>query len=214
MLFDDEEVQIMSAALQPHLREPHRSELISRRIFEDFLAARDLAGCRVLELGPGQYDLARMVEGAGATMVSMDHDPAVIALGRKRGYNVIQADFRTFDWSSLRGQFDGLLSRGSITPLWARDNGGIGSFVNVICSALKPSGWGWIAPWNNALADFAPDRAQTLLKDERQAFGRNGFRAIDPVPQAIMRYGLGRLPILFLKGLDIDGSLGSTLLPD
>ena len=181
--------------------------MVSRRIFDDFLGARKLAGSRVLELGPGQYDLARMVEAAGATMVSMDFDPAVIALGKKRGYNVILADFRSFDWSSLRGEFDGLLCRGSITPAWFHDAKSLGSFVDQICSALKPNGWGWLAPWNITLSQGSPARAQLMLDAEDRAFGRNGFSGIDPTPEVAARYALGQCPRLFLRGLDLPRSV-------
>ena len=203
MLFDDEETQIMSRAAQPHLREPRRSELVSRRIFDDFLGARRLPGTRILELGPGQYDLARMVAAAGSTVISMDHDPAVIALGKKRGYEVILADFRSFDWGSLRGEFDGLMCRGSITPARFRDADLLGSFVDQICSALKPNGWGWLAPWNISLSQASPARAQSMLDAEDRAFGRNGFSGIDPPPEVAARYALGQCPRLFLRGIDL-----------
>ena len=203
MLFDDEEIEIMSKAAQSHLREPRRSEVISRRIFDDFLGARKLAGCRVLELGPGQYDLVRMVEAAGASVVSMDHDPAVIALGRKRGYEVILSDFRTFDWSSLRGKFDGLLCRGSITPVWFRDAESLGRFVDEICSVLKPNGWGWLAPWNLTLSVAPPARARLMLDAEDVAFARNGFNGIDPAEDVTASYALGRCPRLYLKGIEL-----------
>jgi SAM-dependent methyltransferase len=206
MLLDDEEIQIMAKAIQPHLREPKRSEMVSRRIFEDFLVERKLAGTKVLELGPGQYDLARMVEAAGATVVSMDHDPAVIALGEKRGYQVIRADFRRFDWSSLRGKFDGLTCRGSITPLWFRNVESLGRFVDEICSVLRRDGWGWLAPWNLRLSEAPPARARLMLEAEDGAFARNGFDAIDPTMEIAARYSLGRCPRLYLKGLALPGA--------
>ena len=203
MLFDDEEIQIMSKAIQPHLREPNRSELVSKRIFGDFLITRNLAGSKVLELGPGQYDLVRMVQAAGATVASMDYDPAVIALGKKRGYQVIHADFRQFGWGSLRGEFDGLLCRGSITPVWFRDAESLGKFVDEICSVLKPNGWGWLAPWNLTLSEAPPARARLMLDAEDQAFARNGFTGIDPEPEVVTRYSLGRCPQLYLKGIEL-----------
>ena len=144
-----------------------------------------------------------MVAAADATVVAMDHDPAVIALGKKRGYNVILADFRSFDWNSLRGEFDGLLSRNSIAPAWFRDAESLGSFVDQICSVLKPNGWGWIAPWNKPLSRASPDRAQMILDAEDQAFGRNGFAAINPSPKVAARYSIGLCPRLFLRGIDL-----------
>ena len=203
MLFDSEEIQIMSKAVQPHLREPNRTELVSKNIFDDYFEPRELAGTRVLELGPGQYDFARMVAAAGATVVSMDHDPAVIALGQKRGYNVILADFRQFDWNSLKGEFDGLFCRGSITPLWFRDPDPFAGFVGELCSVLKSDGWGWMVPWNAALSTAAPDYAQRMLDAEHHAFERNGFKGFELSRPTGIRYGVVKYPILFLRGLDL-----------
>lgn len=199
MLFDDEEIQIMATARQPHLREPNRTENVSKAIYEDFLAQRNLMGSKVLELGPGQFDLVRMVTAAGASVVSIDHDPAVVALGKKRAYNVILADFRSFDWSSLRGEFDGLVCRGSISPIWFRDEEKFGAFADAVCSVLRPDGWGWILPWNSGLRNTDPERLQTVLRTEREVFVRNRFRAVAPTPQQISRYGTGLYPVLFVR---------------
>ena len=99
MLFDEEEIEIMSEVGAPSLRASNPvTERISRRIFNDFFTNINLAGTRIIELGPGQYDFARIAETSGANITAMDFEPAVIALGRKRGYSVILADFRTFNW--------------------------------------------------------------------------------------------------------------------
>lgn len=196
MLLDDEEIQIMASALQPQLRERDGTDdNIAKAIYADFLAKRDLTGNRVLELGPGQFDLVRTVAAAGATVVAMDHDPAVVALGKKRGYDVILADVTTFDWSSLRGEFDGLISRAAISPTWFRDNEASGAFVDAISSVLRPDGWGWILPWNSGIDSADLDRVLTILRAQREAFVRNGFRPIIPGP----RHGAGRRSVLYVR---------------
>ncbi len=144
-----------------------------------------------------------MVEAAGASVVSMDHDPAVIALGRKRGYEVILADFRTFDWSSLRGKFDGLLCRGSITPVWFRDAELLGRFVDEICSVLKPNGWGWLAPWNLTLSVAPPARARLMLDAEDRPSLETGSTELTRQRTLAASYALGRCPRLYLKGIEL-----------
>ena len=203
MLYDDEEVQIMSKAAQVHLREPSRSELISRHIFDNFFRARKFVGTKVLELGPGQYDFARMVEAAGATVVSMDHDPAVIALGQKRGYSVILSNFRSFDWGSLEGQFDGLFCRGAINAFWYRDPKSLGGFIDNICSVLKPDGWGWLAPWNHVIpSDATLARVKLMLDAQRQAFESHGFISFGSPSEIAARYAFREHPIIFLRNIE------------
>ena len=193
MLFDDEEFHIMAAAAQPQLRlsEPDAK---AKRIFEDFFAERRLAGTRVLELGPGQYDFARLVMAAGATVVSIDHDPAVVALGRKRGYEVIHADFLTLDWSSLRGEFHGLFARHSIAPHWFPEPAPLVAFVNSICSTLKRGGWGWLLPWSKYV-NTPPAQVNRMLSAQRRAFERRRFTTF-------YLEGIPDNNILFLKGID------------
>ncbi|HEU0157079.1 MAG TPA: hypothetical protein VFQ82_13485 [Stellaceae bacterium] len=155
---------------------------------------------RILELGPGQFDLVRLLSAAGATVVSIDHDPAVVALGKKRGYNIIEADFRQFEWASFAGKFDGLVSRGSITPRWFGTPGPYGELIDGICSVLDPQGWGWITPFHTTLSQNPPAYAEMMLSAERQAFERNGFHGFDLPPAVARRYAIGLYPILYLKG--------------
>jgi SAM-dependent methyltransferase len=201
MLLDDEELQIMASAAQPHLRSS-QGDYQARCAFDDFIAARPLAGARVLELGPGQHDFARFAAAAGATVVSIDHDPAVVALGRKRGHEAVLADVMTFDWNSMRGEFDGLFARSSTAPQWFRAPALLEAFVDSICSVLKPDGWGWVLPWNRYL-NTPPDHVEMMLAAQERAYQRNGFNLCDLRPLAAALFGPNPDNYqLFIKGLD------------
>lgn len=206
MLFDAEEIEIMSTARQPLLRKPDYSVAHSMHIFTDFFGAREFAGTKLLELGPGQFDFARMVEAAGGKVVSIDSDPAVAALGRKRGYDIIEADYRNIDWSAWIGEFDGLFARASINAFVYRDPQPLSAFVDDICSVLKPDGWGWLAPWNGNAQDPAPAHVQMLLETQRQAFERHGFRSYEPAQAVAGRYQISRCEncILFTRNIDAE----------
>ena len=203
MLLDDEEFQIMATAAQPHLR-VQQADTKERQIFDDFFAGRQLAGARVLELGPGQYDIARLVAAAGATIVTIDHDPAIVALGRKRGHEAILADFLTFDWNSLRAEFDGLFARSSTAPHWFSDTAPLEEFVDSICSVLKPDGWGWVLPWNRYI-DTPSAHVDLMLAGQREAFERNGFTTVDLRPLIAARGGDPSRDNyqLFVRGLNL-----------
>jgi Methyltransferase domain len=201
MLFDDEEIEIMSAARQSLLRKPDYPIAHSINIFTDFFGSYRFAGQKVLELGPGQFDFARLVEAAGGRVVSVDSDPAVAALGRKRGYEVIEADYQEVDWSSLRGEFDGLFGRGSINVF---NCGEPGAFVDAICSVLKPEGWGWMAPSNGDPHDPTPAYIHRMLERQRQAFERHGFTSYEPAAALASRYQISPCEncILFVRHIE------------
>src|SRR5436305_11985949 len=110
MLFDDEEISIMAAALQPPLRAPDHGASDFEQIIADFFRPELLRGARILDLGPGQYDFARLATAAGASVTAIDHDPAIVALGKKRGHEVILADVLDLDWRTLAQRFDGLFT--------------------------------------------------------------------------------------------------------
>jgi hypothetical protein len=207
MLLDDEEFRIMEGAAQHQLR-LQIDDAKFRSLFDNFFAGRQFAGTRVLELGPGQYDFSRLAAAAGATVFAIDHDPAVVALGRKRGHEAILADFLTFDWNSLRGEFDGLFARASIAPDRFSDPALLGELVDKICSVLKPGGWGWLAPWNR-FSNTTPAYVELLLAAQRSAFERHGFTTFEltPLMAGPEDYLLDHWE-LFLRGLD-PGPAGS-----
>jgi hypothetical protein len=181
MFLDDEEIQIMSTAKQPLLRSPTYNGGYER-IFKDFFTGRNFAGTKVLELGPGQCDLLRMMQAAGATVVAMDNDPAIVALAKKRGYGAILGDCMNFDWKALRGTFDGLFAKAVFNPFWHKDPNAIEGFTDNVCSVLKPDGWGWVGPWCNPApekVDPTPEHAQLVLETQRQAFKRHGFNSFE-----------------------------------
>lgn len=218
MLLDEEEFRIMSHAVEPHLRDPKRSEGLSRRIFHDFFLNRQITGTKFLELGPGQYDFAQRMQSAGTTVVAIDLDPAVIALGRKRGYQVIHSDFRDVDWASLGGQFDGLFCRASINPFLFDSVEPLVDFVLNMCSVLKPNGWGWLAPFNSVINKKAlPSDVESRLDAQRLAFERCGFTSFEYPSMIAERYAPRKerpvgvepgsweytvRPVVFLKNID------------
>jgi hypothetical protein len=201
MLLDDEEFQIMASAAQPQLR-VQQSDAQFQTLFQYFFAGREFAGTKILELGPGQCDFSRIAAAAGASIMIMDHDPAVVALGRKRGYEATVDDFLTFDWSSLSAAFDGLFARHSITVQRFSDPVPLEALLDGICSVIKPSGWGWMLPWSR-FRGTPPAQIDRMLAAQRRALERNGFRTVEltpliPGPEA----GIQDQWELFLRGID------------
>ena len=152
MLLDEEEVRIMSGAKQEALRSPTYSASYYSRIFKDFFRGFEWRGQRVFEIGPGQYDFAMLLRAAGADVCAIDNDPAVVKLGAKRGFRVIQSDINTFDWAGVRAQIDGVFCRASIIAFSIKGHKEMRKVIAGVCDLLIPAGWGWIAPYNKAPA--------------------------------------------------------------
>lgn len=191
----------MASALQPQLR-VQVSDWKFHNLLEYFFPACDFSGTRILELGPGQCDFSRLAAERGARIAVMDHDPAVLELARKRGYDTINCDFLSFDWSSLRAQFDGLFARHSIAAQRFGDPLPLVAMVNEICAVPKPEGWGWITPWNR-FRTTEPQHAESLMTAQRQAFGQNGFAAFEVTGLVAGRDLIWDHWELFLKGIDL-----------
>jgi glycosyltransferase involved in cell wall biosynthesis len=202
MLLDDEEMKIMAAAIEPQLR-VQESDSKEKEIFGDFFGGRALGGTRIIELGPGHCNFARLATAAGATVVVMDHDPAVIALARKRDHTATLAEFLTFDWHSLRGQFDGLFARLATAPRWFAEPITLERFVDGVCSLLKPNGWAWVLP-DNQYSDTPRSHVDEMLSAQEQAYRRNGFVAFDLRP--LLDNERHNDDQVFLKGFDADPS--------
>jgi SAM-dependent methyltransferase len=207
MLCNDEECRIMVGAAQPQLRTSQPDKKF-KWVLENFFADGQLAASRILELGPGQFDFSRLAMAAGATITTMDYDPAVVALGRQRGYDIIEADFRTFDWSTIRGEFDGLFVCDAIAPHWFTEAAALQEFVDQVCLILRPRGWGWVLPWNRYVKRRRAYVAH-MLNAQREAFERNGFVSLE-LTRLYARTGGKYSPTakihdrrdLFIKGLN------------
>jgi len=207
MLLDDEEILIMANALQPPLR-VQQSDNQFKSILQMFFAKHDFSGDRILELGPGQGDFSRLAMAAGAQVLAIDHDAAVVALALKRGYEALHADVLKFDWRPYQGQFDGLFVRHSIAAQWFGEPGPLQEFIDTVCSVLKPEGWGWLLPWNRFQRE--PDYIETMVMAQRRAFERNGFTTFELTPLTGYSDGSYDRWDLFLRGLEPAATLADT----
>jgi hypothetical protein len=173
----------------------------------DFFEDSHLTGRRCLDLGPGQYDFGVLARERGATVVGIDNDPAVIELGRYKGFDVVEGNLKMLSVANFDGPFDGMFCKFSINCFWFGDDaGGLADFSERLAACVRPEGWLWIAPWNGVPETFAldRDRQRRVLDRQRRLFEVMGCEAVDLSPKLAARYGVtGRVAnhVLFIRGL-------------
>jgi len=207
MLTEPSEIAIIARASQAGVRDPTRSRRHFVHIFEDFLAGVQLSGQRVLDIGPGQYDFGVIAGERGARVVGIDRDPAVLELGRHKGFDVIDADFRESTAAVIDGPYDGMFCKYSLNAFWfSEDLSRVHEHVGAFLGALRDDGWGWIAPWNRAPEKLGLHDAEldAVLEAQIDAFSASGFAFHELTEEQTRRYGVHGATAnnaLFTRGL-------------
>jgi hypothetical protein len=204
MLGDQEAIAIASRARQKNVAEADRVSCDFDRIFKHFFREHDFANKLVLDLGPGQYDFARRVRERGGTVHNIDNDPAIIELGQHLGFEVTDCDLKKFDASNRAGMYDGLFCKFSVNAFWFKA-ARLEAHVRGLDSLLKPTGWGWIAPWNGAKKRDVNDPAvRHHLRRQAEVFQDCGWTALDLTDTLALYYGVSGAVAnhaLFLKNI-------------
>ncbi|MDA1257664.1 MAG: hypothetical protein O3C10_07455 [Chloroflexi bacterium] len=192
MLPNQRAVEIISRAKQKNVAQPRKSIRDFENVIADFLAgplARPVRGQRVLDLGPGQFDFARLLQAQGAMVESLDYDPAVIELGGYLGCTVRRADFKDLAADELAQRYDGVFCKFSINAFWWNDPTVAYERQRGFCSLVKPSGWGWIAPWNGR-GERDDATVACFVDVQNRAFRESGWQRWDLSEELASRYGI------------------------
>lgn len=211
MLTDPQEIRIISAARSKTVRDPKRSREHFERIFADFLPDVRFEGARLLDIGPGQYDFGEMARARGAEVFNIDKDPAVVELGRYKGFPVIEAGIKKISRDQFPCLLDGVFCKFSINAFWLPGDAQL-AHIDEICSMLQPEGWGWIAPWNGVPKNQQLDRGrvQEILARQADGFRRHGFEGLELTPEQSLYYGVhGHTAncALFIRNIPLPGRL-------
>jgi len=189
------------------------------RALDDFFGAIDFRDQRVLDLGPGQYDLGELLRQRGARTVGIDNDPAVLELGRHKGFEVVAGNLKELDPALFGAPFDGMFCKLSLNAFWFIDAPErLAAQVAAIVALLRTDGWAWIAPWNGIPTGLDHDdpRVATILQHQAAAFVGAGFRAWEVDPERSKYYGIHGVTanhVLFTRGLDFTTPGGLRELP-
>jgi hypothetical protein len=215
-LDDPKAIEIISKASRPNVAKPRTTDKDFQHIFRDFFSqwrgSAGHAGQRVVDLGPGQFDFARLVRDGGGECENIDYDPAVLELGAYFGFTCITMDMKQMDASALRNRYDGIFCKFSISAFWFTTCAQMDHFVRELDSMLKPGGWGWIAPWNGRPKYGIDDElAARMLDAQNEAFAACRWKRYELTPEQAAYYGVtGQVENnpLFLKNLAAPKELG------
>lgn len=213
MLNDPKEIEIISAARQKNVRDHRRSRAHFINIFDDFLRNKDLGGQILIDLGPGQYDFGVLAKERGAETVGIDNDPAVLELGRYKGFEVHEGQLQRLDLIDFGRAFDGLFCKFSLNCFWFWDRPEEHKrFVDDLVGLGSPHAWGWLAPWNGVPknADLTNDQVQAKLREQTELFETHGFHAYNLTEAQARRYGVNGTVAnnaLFVRGLDVPSNI-------
>ncbi len=204
MLNDKQAERIIAKAEQKNVARADRPDFDFSHILEDFFADHSFAGQRVLDIGPGQYDFARMIRARGGLCDNLDRDPAVLELGEYLGFRIIDADLMKFNPLDFSAEYSGIFCKGSINAHWYGSPAGVAEFAKKLDSMIKPGGWGWFAPWNGRGKRDDPGPCEARESAQRAAFAACGWSAYEPGDNAAAYYGIGYVVarrILYLKNV-------------
>ncbi|UCD34444.1 MAG: class I SAM-dependent methyltransferase [Nitrospiraceae bacterium] len=217
MLTDPEEIRIISAALQKNVRDPNRARAHFDRIFADFFKTVRFRNTRVLDLGPGQYDFGELARQRGAAVHAIDYDPAVIQLGRHKGFTVREGNLEEVKAGDFEEAFDGLFCKYSINAFWFHEAPALAHHVRELVRLIKPGGWSWIAPWNGASEEtgLTPKERVEITTVQINEFRNAGFSAYELTEDLSRYYGVHGLTVnrpLFTLNLQAPESVKACIM--
>lgn len=209
MLTDPEEIAIIQSAKQANVRDPNRSRAHFERIFADFLVDLDLTGSTILDLGPGQFDFGVLARERGAEVVAIDYDPAVVALGRHKGFEVVEGRIQGINELGWSSRFDGAFCKFSLNAFWFADAlTSLDDFIDGMISTTATDAWGWIAPWNGIpkKRSWSDAEIDEVLRRQAARFVHHGWSAWDLTDTQAVHYGVnGRVAnhALFTRAITV-----------
>ena len=165
--------------------QPKASDLRSLRIasaMASFLSPEMLRGKRILELGPGHYAFACLARELGASVVCIENDPSLVALGESLGFDVIHTDFYQLprSWAELSA-YDGLWVKGTFNACRLSESTEVWGLSTALTTCLREAGWGVVIPVNKGTsASGTSSHIKERIATQRYAFETLGWQAIAP----------------------------------
>jgi hypothetical protein len=192
MLTGPKEIEIASRARQKNVANPSRPRKSFERILADFFDGVPLSG-RYLDMGAGHYDLGEMIRSLGGVCVGLDNDPAVIELGRHKGFETVEMRVQDLIDRPLDDRFDGIFNKFTLNAFWFwRDARRHEALIDAIVSMMTPEAWGWFGPWNGV-----PKRIELTLAEidrtlalQRRLFEDRGYRTLELTKAQSRYYGI------------------------
>ena len=209
MLDDPCEIAIISKARQKNVANPNRSRKHFHSILDDFFRDVEFQDRVLLDLGPGHYDFGVLTGEKGAIGWGIDYDPAVLELGKHKGFNVLDINLEKLHHHEIDCTFDGIFCKFSWNAFWSsfrNDDAVHRNAVEKIGRLAKDDAWIWIAPWNGASSaeELSDHRIMEVLDLQIRLFEEIGCECTHLDEDATIRYGVHGIVennVLFTRNL-------------
>lgn len=210
MLTKPEEIECVKSAWESGIADPSRPRDHFERIAICFFHDLNLRGSRILDFGPGHYDFGHCLADSGATVIGYELDPAVIKLGRLKGFQVIEGNVYDVEHlERLRESFDGLFCRGSINSRIFEDTAAHQAYLKAMISVVKPGGFCWISPCNDPVGALTSDvHFERIITEQIDFFREENFQIYEEDDDLTNAFGLFCTAprLLFTRGFEVTRS--------
>lgn len=197
---------ITTANLPSHTAFNHRRGFKAANIINDMFRPEHFQNRTIVEFGPGHYSFALLARHLGATVVCVEHDPTLVALGEYLGFEVHKTNLDLITRDFFGRQFDGLWLKACFNACRLPDERAVTRLVEELTGFLTPDAWGWLVPCNKGKAPAGEDRAAfeaRRVSVQTEAFKGLGWTANVFNIATMKRYAsaYANAPHIFTRGL-------------
>jgi hypothetical protein len=160
------------------------------RILAGFFADRQALGPCVVDLGAGHFQLSDLARLRGSTVIGVEDDPALAALGRMSGHAVLEMNWNDLSRASIGATISGVFSKFSVSALRARCRSDVRALCRRIDGMVGRRGWGWIAPWNGPVGYLPRARAAELAECQAETFLGLGWQHVELTAAQAKHFGV------------------------
>lgn len=188
---EDERKILLKYGQQNLARGGYALPYVFELIFAEFFYDLDLEYKKILEFGPGRFEMAQLFQQSGASYCGIDSNHGVYQIGKKRGYQMFRQNFKALKAKTIgERKYDGLFCRESINAFWFKDDDNHVQQVRQWCRMLKSGGWAWILSCNQIATDrLSKWTVCRILNTQIKAFESMGFRHTELTKRLARRYG-------------------------
>lgn len=162
----------------------------------------------IVEFGPGHYSFSLLARHLGATVICVEYDPSLVALGEYLGFEVHNTNLDVIKRDFFGRQFDGLWLKGCFNACRLGDDEAVTQLAEELTGFLSEEAWGWLVPCNKGKAPAGEDQAafeERRTNVQTQAFQKLGWSASEYDLQTMKRYAsaYSNAPHIFTRGLHV-----------
>ncbi len=207
--FDDTALELTRGSASPsHTTLKPGRAIKAANAINDFFRPEHFRNKTLVEFGPGHYSFALLARHLGATVVCVEYDPALVAVGEYLGFEVHNTNLDVITRDFFGRQFDGLWLKGCFNACRLPDDQAVTRLSEELDGFIVPGGWGWLVPCNKGKAPSGEDQEAfeaRRVDTQTQAFAQLNWMAHNFDKPRMQRYASAyrNAPHIFTRGLHV-----------